>query len=119
MNRRQKKKAFKKRFGFNPPRNIPIKTAIRVMERREKIIKSVERLKAAIMDLWEVAREALLQFTDALKELGTAFITVPEWERGQRWALKRLQRQLSLQQRQQKMEAKWIEGNSDIHNNDR
>lgn len=119
MNRRQKKKAFKKRFGFNPPKNIPIRTAIKVMERREKILKSAEKLKAEIMELWEAVREALLQFADTLKELGTAFITVPEWERGQRWALKRLQMRLQLQQRQQEREVKGIEGNSDIYNHDR
>lgn len=29
MNRRQKKKQFKKRFGINPPRGISIKTTTR------------------------------------------------------------------------------------------
>ena len=53
MNRRQKKKAFKKRFGFNPPRGISIRTATRIMEHKETIIAAFERLKAAILGLWE------------------------------------------------------------------
>lgn len=36
MNRRQKKKQFKRRFGFNPPRSISIKAATYIMERRKK-----------------------------------------------------------------------------------
>lgn len=36
MNRRQKKKQFKRRFGFNPPRSILIKAATYIMERRKK-----------------------------------------------------------------------------------
>ena len=52
MNKRQKKKAFKKRFGFNPPRGISTRTATRIMEHKEIIIAAFERLKAAILDLW-------------------------------------------------------------------
>lgn len=119
MNRRQRKKQFKKRYGFNPPRNIPIQTAIKIMERRERIIATTERLKATILNLWEVMREPLLQFVEALKEFGTAFITVPQWERGQRAALQRLQTQLMLQQRQQEREVKQVESNINILNHDR
>ena len=119
MNKRQRKKQFKKRYGFNPPRNIPVQTAIKIMERRESIIAAVAGLKKAILTLWEAMREPLLQFAEALKEFGTAFITVPEWERGQRAALKRLQTQLMLQQRQQEREVKQIESNINILNHDR
>lgn len=119
MNRRQKKKQFKKRYGFNPPRNIPIQTATKIMERRESIIVAMERLKDTILNLWEIMREPLLQFAEALKEFGTAFITVPDWKRGQRTALKRLQIQLVLQQRQQEREVKQIESNINILNHDR
>lgn len=37
MNRRQKKKAFKKRFGFNAPKSIGIKLATQAMEYEKKI----------------------------------------------------------------------------------
>lgn len=57
MNRRQKKKAFKKRFGFNPPRNISIRTATQIMEYKESIIGIFKRLKAAILNPWEQAVE--------------------------------------------------------------
>lgn len=119
MNRRQQKKRFKKRYGFNPPRKITIQTATKIMKRRESIIAAAEKLKIAILNLWETIKEPLLQFVEALKEFGTAFITVPEWERGQRAALKRLQTQLMLQQRQQEREAKQVESNINILNHDR
>lgn len=51
MNKRQRKKQFKKRFGFNPPRNISMQTATRIMENKESVIAACERLKAAINDL--------------------------------------------------------------------
>lgn len=38
MNRRQKKKQFKRRFGFNPPRSISIKAATYIMERRNDVV---------------------------------------------------------------------------------
>ena len=119
MNRRQRKKQFKKRYGFNPPRNIPIQTAIKITERRESIIAAANRLKIAILNLWETIKEPLLQFVEALKEFGTAFITVPEREQGQQAALKRLQTQLMLQQRQQEREVKQVESNINILNHDR
>jgi len=67
MNRRQKKKAFKKRFGFNPPRGISIRTATRIMEHKETIIATFERLKAAILDLWERVKQPALELAEALK----------------------------------------------------
>ena len=116
MNRRQKKKAFKKRFGFNPPRGISIRTATRIMEHKETIIATFERLKAAILDLWERVKQPALELAEALKEIHTAFITSAE-RRGQYIAIEDFRTKLLL--RQQESEAKRIEGNSDIHNHDR
>lgn len=62
MNRRQKKKQFKKRFGINPPRGISIKTATCTMQHREKVIAAFERIKKAILDLWEMIKQPALEF---------------------------------------------------------
>lgn len=86
MNRRQKKKAFKKRFGLNPTRGISIRTATRIMEHKE----TIERLKAAILDLWERGKQSASKLAEALLLL-----------------------------RQQEREAKRIESNFNIHNCDR
>lgn len=43
MNRRQKKKQFKRRFGFNPPRSISIKAATYIMERRKTLLQLLRR----------------------------------------------------------------------------
>lgn len=115
MNRRQKKKAFKKRFGFNPPRNMNIKTATRIMEHKEIIIAAFERLKAAILNLWEQVKKQALELAEALKEIHTAFITPAERRRRQYIAVEDFRTKLLL--RQQEREAKQIEGNSDIYNN--
>ena len=117
MNSRQKKKAFKKRFGFNPPRGISIRTATRIMEHKETIIAIFERLKAAILDLWERVKQPALELAEALKEIHTAFITSAERRRRQYIAVEDFRTKLLL--RQQESEAKRIEGNSDIHNHDR
>ncbi len=117
MNRRQKKKAFKKRFGFNPPRGISIRTATRIMEHKETIITAFVRLKAAILDLWERVKQPALELAEALKEIHTAFITSAERRRRQYIAVEDFRTKLLL--RQQESEAKQIEGNSDIYNHDR
>lgn len=83
MNKRQKKKAFKKRFGFNPPRSISIRTATQIMEHKETIIVAFERLKAAILDLWKQVKQSVLNLVEALKEIYTAFITAAERRRRQ------------------------------------
>lgn len=119
MNRRQKKKAFKKRFGFNPPHGISIRTATRIMERKEYMIATFERLKAAILNLWEWVKKPALELAEELKKIGLAFISVQERNRQQREALTDFQTKVMLQQRQQESEVKRIEGNSDIHNYDR
>lgn len=45
MNRRQKKKQFKKRFGINPPRGISIKTATCTMQHRKKLLQLSRELR--------------------------------------------------------------------------
>jgi len=117
MNRRKKKKTFKKRFGFNPPRNMSIKAATRIMEHKEKVIAIFNRLKAAILNLWEQVKKPALELAEVLKEIHTAFITPAEKRRRQYIAVVDFQTKLLM--RQQESEAKWIEGNSDIHNHDR
>ncbi len=117
MNRRQQKKAFKKRFGFNPPRNISIRTATRIMEHKETIIAIFERLKAAILNLWEQVKKPALEPGAVLKEIHAAFITPAEKRRRQYIAVEDFRTKLLL--RQQESEAKRIEGNSDIRNHDR
>lgn len=117
MNRRQKKKAFKKRFGFNPPRNISTRTVTRIIELKETIIVAFERLKAAILDLWERVKQPALELAEALKEIHTAFITSAERRHRQHIAVEDFQTKILL--RQQESEAKRIEGNSDIHDHDR
>lgn len=78
MNRRQKKKQFKKRFGINPPRGISIKTAAHTMQHREKVIAAFERIKKAILDLWEMIKQPALELATALKEATTALISNKE-----------------------------------------
>lgn len=78
MNRRQKKKRFKRRFGFNPPRSISIKAATYIMERRKNIITAFEKIKKAILNLWEAVKKPALELATALKEAATAFISNKE-----------------------------------------
>lgn len=117
MNRRQKKKAFKKRFGFNPPPNISIQTATRIMEYKESVIAMFKPLKAAILNLWEQVKKPALELAEALKEIYTAFITPAEKWRRQYIAAENFRIKLLL--RQQESEAKQIEGNYNIQNHDR
>lgn len=119
MNKRQRKKQFKKRFGFNPPRSISIQTATRIMENKESIIAACERLKAAINDLWEHIKKPLLELVEALKEIKTAFIDHMERNRRQYAALANFQSKVLLQQRQQEKEVMQIESSFNIHNHDR
>ncbi len=116
MNRRQKKKAFKKRFGFNPPRSFGIRT---VMQWKEIIIAAFERIKQVILDLWECIKKTMLELTDALKEIGTALTSDKKRKRGQYAALVDFQSKALLQQRQQEREVMQIESNFNIYNHDR
>lgn len=126
MNRRQKKKQFTKRFGINPPRDISIKTATHTMQHREKVIAAFERIKKAILDLWEMIKQpalelatALKEATTALKEATTALISNKEKRRRQYAALQVFQTKVITQQRQQESEVMQIESNINISNHDR
>ncbi len=96
MNRRQKKKAFKKRYGFNPPRGISTKTATQIMKYKETITAAFERLKAAIPDLWEHVKQPALELVETLKEIQTAFITTTERRHRQHIAVEDFQTKLLL-----------------------
>lgn len=87
------------------------------MERKEIIIATFERLKIAMLDLWKRVKQPALELAEALKKIHTAFITLAERRRRQYIAVEDFRTKLLL--RQQESEAKWIEGNSDIHNHDR
>ena len=126
MNRRQKKKQFKKRFGINPPRGISIKTATHTMQHREKVIAAFERIKKAILDLWEMIKQPALELATALKEAATALneaatalISNKEKRRRQYAALQAFQTKVITQQRQQESEVMQIESNINIYNHDR
>ena len=119
MNKRQRKKQFKKRFGFNPPRNISIQQATRIMQHKESIIAAYERLRAAISDLRERLRKPLFELAEALKDIATALISSREKQRRQYAALANFQSKVLLQQRQQEREVMKIESSFNIHNHDR
>lgn len=119
MNKRQKKKAFKKRFGFNPPKGFSIHTAILIMEHKEKILAAFERLKNAILNLWECVKRPALELAEALKEAATAFISVQERKRRQYIALVNFQTKVLLRQREQEREVREFESNFNIHNHER
>lgn len=119
MNRRQKKKQFKRRFGFNPPRSISIKAATYIMERRKNIITAFEKIKKAILNLWEAVKKPALELATALKEAATAFISNKEKHRRQYEALQVFQTKVIAQQRQQESEVMQIESDINISNHDR
>lgn len=81
MNRRQKKKRFKKQYGFNPSRSFSIQAAKKIAENREKIIAAIEGLKRAILALWESIKKQALELAEVLKAAATAFISEPERKR--------------------------------------
>lgn len=117
MNKRQRKKAFKKRFGFNPPHGISTRTATQFMKHKETIIAIFKRLKAAILDLWKRVKQPALELAEELKEIHTAFITSAERRRRQYIAVEDFRTKLLLLQ--QESEAKRIESSSDIYHHDR
>lgn len=89
------------------------------MEHRDTIIATFERLRKAILDLWECVKKPALELAEELKKISTAFITAPERNRQQQAALEDFQTKVILQQRQQEREVKRIEGNFNIFNHDR
>ena len=66
MNKRQKKKAFKKRFGVNPPKGMKLRTATILFENKEAFIIAIKRVKEAILDAWEQIKEPFLIFVEEL-----------------------------------------------------
>jgi hypothetical protein len=98
MNKRQKKKAFKKRFGVNPPKRIKLHDAIIIFEHKDAILLAVERSKAIILDAWAQIKETFIKFYE---ELSKAFKEVAE------------------KSRQQESEAMKIESSFNIRGHDR
>lgn len=105
MNIRQRKKQFKKRFGFNPPRNVSVQRATKLMAHKENIIALAEKMKKAALDLWDWAQKAALELAEALKKIGTALLTEAEKRRRQCAALADFQTKILVQQRKQEREA--------------
>lgn len=62
MNRRQKKKNFKKKYGFNPPKNISLTKAEQAM----KVALNCKRL-------WEDVRTAVLEVVEVVKKVYSAY----------------------------------------------
>lgn len=119
MNKRQKKKQFKKRFGFNPPHNISIHRATQIIKNKENIIAAFERMKKAILDLWERIKKLVLELAEELKAAGAALVRSIEQQNRQRAALEHFQTKVLLQQRQQESEVMRLESNINISNHDR
>lgn len=119
MNRRKRKKQFKKRFGFNPPRNISIQKATWIMERREKVIATFMKIKEVILDLWECLKKPLQELADRLEKIEIALISERERKHQQYVALADFQTKALLQQRQQESEVMQFESNFNIYNHDR
>lgn len=66
MNKRQKKKAFKKRFGVNPPKGMKLRTATTLLENKEAFIIAIKRVKEAILEVWKQIKELFLIFAEEL-----------------------------------------------------
>lgn len=76
-----------------------------------------ERIKTALLNLWERVKQPVLELAEALIEIGTAFITPVERRRRQYIALEDFRTKLLLQQWES--EAKQIEGDLNIQNYNR
>lgn len=57
MNKRQKKKAFKKKYGFNPPKGVPVSKA-------EQAIKVFINI---FIKVWKLAETILAEIVDILR----------------------------------------------------
>jgi len=119
MNRRQRKKQFKKQFGVNPPKNLSIRTATIIMQHRETIIAAFERFKNAILDLWEMIKKPALELAKELKEIAVKALEPEKRKIMQYEAMTDFQTKVRLQMRQQERERLRIEGDFNIHNHDR
>lgn len=74
MSKRQKKKQFKRQFGFNPPRNFSIQKATQIMKYKKSIIDLFKKLKKVILNLCERIKKPVLEFIKRLKEIRMKFI---------------------------------------------
>lgn len=119
MNQRKRKKQFKKRYGFNPPRRFSIKTATRIMEKKAEVVASFERLKAAILNSWEPIREFVKEVAEAFKTVASILIDTAEKKNRQYIALQDYQNKAIEQQKQQEKEETQVESNINIYNHDR
>lgn len=116
MNKRQKKKALKKRFGVNPPRGIKLHDVIIFYEHKDATLLAVERMKAAIINAWEQIKEPFIrlygEIQKAIKETEEKEPTA-----GRRFYSSNAWRQ--QRQRVQESEAMKIDSNINILNHDR
>lgn len=119
MNQRKRKKQFKKRYGFNPPCRFSIQTVTRTMEKKAEAIASFERLKAAILNLWEPIREFIKEVAEALKTVASILIDTAEKKNRQYIALQDFQNKAMEQQKKQEREVTKVESNINIYNRDR
>jgi len=111
MNKRQKKKAFKKQFGVNPPSGIKLHDTIVFCEHEDTILLAVERMKAALIDLWEQIKEPFTRLYREMRE------TIKETEEKEPTAGQRFY--YSNARQAQESEAMKIESNINIFNHDR
>lgn len=116
MNGRQKKKQFKKRYGVNPPKNIPTTQAV---ANAKKINTAIARLKAAVLDFAEWLRKALLELAEKLKKAAEIISSTETGKHKHYIALKDYQNKEMEKQRQQEREVKQVESNINIYNHDR
>lgn len=115
MNKRQKKKAFKKRFGVNPPSGIKLHDTIIFDEHKDTILLAVERMKAALIDLWVQLKEPFIRLYRVMRK------TIKETEEKEPTAGQRLNSSNARQQLREKVqesEVMKIESNINILNHD-
>lgn len=116
MNKRQKKKAFKKRFGVNLPKGIKLHDAMILYENKDAILLAVERSKAIILDVWARIKET---FIKSYEELRKAFKEVAEKSRQQGTEFKATNAINQLRQRTQESEEIKVESSFNIRGHDR
>lgn len=116
MNGRQKKKQFKKRYGVNPPKNIPMTQAVACAK---KITTAFARLKSAVLDFAVWLRKALLELAEKFKKAAEIILSTEAGKHKHYIALKDYQNKEMEKQRQQEREVKQVESYINIHDHDR
>lgn len=116
MNGRQKKKQFKKRYGVNPPKNIPITQAV---ASAKKITAALTRLKAAVLNFAEWLRNAFLELAAELKKAAEIILSTEAGKHKHYLVLKDYQNKEIEKQRQQEREVKQVESYINIYDHDR